>query len=159
MTTANQLANRFREVLINGKWIANTNCQKVLLEVSLEQATTKVNNLNTIHALTFHINYYVAGLINVFEGGDLKIKDKYSFDCPELKNEEEWILLKKELILNAENFANHVEQLSNSKLQSNFVKKEYGTYQRNIEAIIEHSYYHLGQISLIKKLTSNNISN
>lgn len=33
-----------------------------------------------------------------------------------------------------------------------FVKQEYGTYLRNIEAQIEHSYYHLGQISLIKKM-------
>jgi hypothetical protein len=33
-----------------------------------------------------------------------------------------------------------------------FEEEKYGIYRRNIEAIIEHSYYHLGQISLIKKL-------
>jgi len=34
----------------------------------------------SIAALTFHINYYVAGVLNVFQGGKLEIRDKYSFD-------------------------------------------------------------------------------
>lgn len=37
-------------------------------------------------------------------------------------------------------------------LSEPFVKEEYGSYLRNIEAQNEHSYYHLGQVSLIKKL-------
>lgn len=32
-----------------------------------------------------------------------------------------------------------------------------GSYLRNIEGVIEHSYYHLGQISLIKKMISRSI--
>jgi hypothetical protein len=30
--------------------------------------------------------------------------------------------------------------------------EQYGTWQRNLEAVIEHSYYHLGQIILIRKM-------
>ena len=37
-------------------------------------------------------------------------------------------------------------------MKENFVDEKYGTFQRNIEAMIEHSYYHLGQIVLIKKM-------
>jgi hypothetical protein len=37
-----------------------------------------------------------------------------------------------------------------------FVDEKYGTYLRNIEAMIEHSYYHLGQIVLIRKILSGN---
>lgn len=155
MKNALQLANRFKEVLLNGKWIANTNCQEQLSDISVKQATYKIKNLNTIYALTFHINYYVAGLLNVFEGGELEIKDKFSFDCPKISSEEKWNTIKVELISNAEKFAEHVEKMSDEQLATEFVKAEYGTYQRNIEAIIEHSYYHLGQISLIKKLVTN----
>jgi hypothetical protein len=36
-------------------------------------------------------------------------------------------------------------------LSQPFVKDEYGSCLQNIEAQIEHSYYHLGQVSLIKK--------
>ena len=38
------------------------------------------------------------------------------------------------------------------KLEEIFTDKKYGTYQRNLDAMIEHSNYHLGQISLIKKM-------
>jgi hypothetical protein len=42
--------------------------------------------------------------------------------------------------------------MSQNQLDEVFVDKKYGTYLRNIEAVIEHSYYHLGQIVLIKKM-------
>lgn len=57
-----------------------------------------------------------------------------------------------EFVCNAEKFINHVENMDNNLLTQPFVKEEYGSYLRNIEAQIEHSYYHLGQVSLIKKL-------
>ena len=69
MQTSKQLANRFREVLLNGKWIANTNFQDQLEDVTIEQATTKVSTLNTIALLTFHIDYYIAGLNHFFRTG------------------------------------------------------------------------------------------
>ena len=152
MESALQLANRFREVILNGKWIANTNCNSQLSNVSFEQSIQRISSLNTIYALTFHINYYVAGILNVFEGGELEIKDKFSFDFPEPKSSKDWDNLREELYLNGEKFTKLIEQMSDDKLTDKFVKEEYGTYHRNINAIIEHSYYHLGQISLIKKL-------
>jgi len=46
--------------------------------------------------------------------------------------------------------------MEDATLDSVFVDEKYGTYLRNIEGVIEHCYYHLGQISLIKKLVSEN---
>ena len=152
MENAKQLANRFREVILNGKWIANTNFKSALENVNWEQATTKVGSLNTIAALCFHVNYYIAGINHFFEEGSLDIRDKYSFDCPEIASDENWQALFNELLLNAEKFAQHVEKMSNEKLEAVFVDEKYGNYRRNIEAMIEHGYYHLGQISLIKKM-------
>lgn len=146
------IANRLREVLLNGKWIANTNFKEQVLSISWEQAIRKVDNLNTIALLTFHINYYIKGLINVFNGGHLEIRDKYSFDLPEIKSETDWNDLVNEFLNNAEMFADKVEQMSDKILDQPFVDEKYGSYSRNIEAIIEHSYYHLGQVSLIKKI-------
>ena len=90
METSNQLANRFREVFLNGTWIANTNYKDQLSGLNWKQAITKIGSLNSILALTYHINYYVAGVLQVFEGGNLDIRDKYSFDFPDIKSEEEW---------------------------------------------------------------------
>ena len=155
----NDLAPRLREVLLNGKWIANTNFKDQITSINWEQATENFENLNTIALLTFHINYYLKGLVNVFEGGNLEIHDRYSFDMPEIESETNWINLVNEFISNAEKFINHVEEMDEISLNKPFVKEEYGSYRRNIEAQVEHSYYHLGQISLIKKLIFQNKTN
>ncbi|WP_282163028.1 DinB family protein [Ulvibacterium marinum] len=152
MMSSIQLANRFREVILNGKWIANTNVQDQLRNVTLEQAVTEIDNLNTIAKLTFHLNYYISGVLNVFEGGDLEIRDKFSFDLPKMNSEQEWNDLTTNLFSNAEKFANHVEHMSEEKLNAEFVNTDYGDFRRNIEGIIEHSYYHLGQIVLLRKM-------
>ncbi|MGE6394624.1 DUF1572 domain-containing protein [Chryseobacterium scophthalmum] len=152
MSTTSQLSKRFREVLLNGKWIANTNFKEQLSDVTWEQATTKIDSLNTIAMLTFHIDYYIAGLVNVFEGGDLEIKDKFSFDLPPIESQQEWENVLNKLWQDSEKFATLLEQMPDSKLDEVFVDEKYGTYLRNIDGMIEHSYYHLGQITLIKKL-------
>jgi hypothetical protein len=146
------LANRLREVLLSGKWIANTNFKEEITSISWKQAIEKIENLNTIALLTFHINYYLKGVLNVFQGGNLEIKDKFSFDMPEISSETDWLNLVNEFVNNAEKFISHVEKMDDNLLTQPFVKEEYGSYLRNIEAQIEHSYYHLGQVSLIKKL-------
>lgn len=150
MSTTSQLAKRFREVLLDGKWIANTNFKEQLSDVTWEQATTKIDSLNTIAMLTFHVDYYIAGLVNVFEGGDLEIKDKFSFDLPPIESQEQWESLLNKLWQDSEKFANLLEQMPDSKLDEVFVDEKYGTYLRNIDGMIEHAY--LGQITLIKKM-------
>ncbi len=66
MKSTNEIANRFREVILNGTWIANTNFKHQLADLNWEIATTKVNSLNTIAVLAQHIHYYINGIKNVF---------------------------------------------------------------------------------------------
>ena len=82
------IASRLREVLLNGRWIANTNYKEQIQSINWQQANQKVDNLNTIAALIYHINYYLAGLLSAFENGRLEISDKYSFDLPQIKSEQ-----------------------------------------------------------------------
>lgn len=152
MERTHQIANRFREVLLNGLWVANTNYQDQLTNLTWEQATTQIDSLNTIALLTQHINYYIAGVLQVFKGGNLEISDRYSFDFPPIKNQEEWDIIKQQLLDNAEQFATAIESMPDTQLDAIFVDQKYGTYERNIEGMIEHCYYHLGQISLLKKM-------
>ena len=152
MTKTQFLAARLREVFINGKWIANTNYREQIVSVTWEQAIQKIDNLNTIALLTFHINYYLQGLLIVLNGGGLEIRDKYSFELPEIKTEKDWSKLVTDFLSNSEKFADKVEQLADNILDQPFADEKYGSYLRNIEGVIEHSYYHLGQISLLRKL-------
>ena len=152
MNQSKQLANRFREVTLNGTWVANTNLKSLIENVNLEGANKQFYKLNTIAKLTFHLGYYISGVLQVLEGGTLDIKDKFSFDMPDLETEDDWEALKKKVLKDAEQFAIKVSELSDEHLQQSFVNEKYGTYQRNINGMIEHCYYHIGQISLIKKM-------
>jgi len=152
MKESTLIASRLREVLLNGKWIANTNFKDQLSDLTWEQATTQIASLNTIAALTFHIDYYMGGVIQVLEGGPLEIRDKYSFDMPPITSQENWEILKDQFERDAETISNLIEQLTDEQLEEVFVEEKYGYYHRNLEGMIEHAYYHLGQVVLIKKM-------
>lgn len=151
MTFATQIAQQFQEVQLNGTWIA-TNLKAELSTVTWKQAVTKIADLNTIADLAFHVNYYVAGVLQVLEGGSLDIRDKFSFDRPPIESQADWEQLQIKIEQDAEKFATLLAKLSDDQLQAGFVKEEYGNYFRNLTGMIEHSYYHLGQIVLLKKL-------
>lgn len=151
MTFSTQIASQFKEVLLNGTWIS-TNYKAQLSDVSWVQATTKIADLNTIADLAFHINYYVAGVLQVLKSGTLDIRDKYSFDGPPIKSQEDWESLLTKMWRDAEQFAELVAGMPDQQLSEGFVKIEYGNYFRNLHGMIEHCYYHLGQIVLLKKL-------
>lgn len=152
MKETSQISKRFREVILNGTWIANTNFKDQLSDMDWEIAIKKLESLNTVADLAQHIHYYISGINTVFKGGNLEIKDKFSFDFLPIKSQGEWNAFLSKFWNDAEEFASLIEQLPEGKLDEAFVDKKYGTYLRNIEAMIEHSYYHLGQIVLIKKL-------
>ena len=152
MSKSLQLANRFREVIFDGTWIANTNFNMQLSDTNWEIATKKIENFNNIADLTQHILYYIKGLNEFFQKGALTISDKYSFDFPPITSDEDWEQIKSIFISEATIFVNTIEKFSDAQLNEIFVKKEYGTFERNIDAMIEHCYYHLGQIVLLRKM-------
>lgn len=152
MRFTTQIAKQFKEIFLIGDWAVATSYKTQLSNLTWKQATTKVGSFNSIAALTFHINYYVAGILNVFESGKLEIRDKYSFDMPPIKSQEDWARLLNKMWSDAEKLAERVEQMPDEKLEEVFVDEKYGNYYRNITALINHSFYHLGQIVLIKKM-------
>jgi hypothetical protein len=152
MNNAQQLASRFREVILNGTFIANTNYRHQLDCTDWQLVTQQVAQLNTIAILTQHIHYYIAGVLQVLQGGSLDIKDKYSFDFAPITSQQQWDGILERLWNDAEAFAELVEQLSPEQLDGPFTDPKYGTYYRNIDGMIEHCYYHLGQIVLLKKM-------
>jgi len=129
-----------------------TNYKLQLSDVSWEEATTKVESFDTIADLTFHIDYYLGGLIQIFQGGSLEIRDKYSYNAPPITSQKEWENRTVKLFNDAATFANLVEIMTGDTLIQPFVEEKYGNNYINIQAMIEHCYYHLGQIVLIKKL-------
>jgi len=151
MSVTIQIANHFREVHFGGNWTA-VNLKDTLAGISWQQAVTPVHSFNTIAALVYHMNYYVSAVLKVLEGAPLNASDKYSFDCPPIQSQEDWENLVNKTFADAEKFAALIEQLPEHTLWEDFYDNKYGNYYRNIHGIIEHTHYHLGQVSLIKKL-------
>lgn len=150
--TTTYLAERLKEVFTEGKWITGTNFKEQITQMDWKDATKSIDGLNSVALLTFHIHYYIVGVTQVLEGGPLEIRDKYSFDAPPIHSAKDWADLMQRFCTDAENFIQLIETLPEEKLSENFVDEKYGSYQRNIDAMIEHCYYHLGQVILIKKL-------
>jgi hypothetical protein len=146
-----QIAKQFRDVHFGGNWTA-VNLKDTVADITWQQATTEVNDFNTIATLVFHTNYYVGAVMKLLLGGPLDASDKFSFALPPIACSEDWDQLLNKVWREAEAFASLVEQLPEAKLWDDFADGKYGNYYRNITGIIEHLHYHLGQIVLIKKM-------
>ena len=151
MSITAQIAKNLREVYFGGNW-TSVNLKDNLADVNHEQATQKVHTFNTIATLVYHIGYYITAVTKVLEGGTLDAKDEHSFSHPPIKSEEDWQNLLNKTWNQAQHFADLIEQIPDSQLEENFTDPKYGNYYRNLQGIVEHTHYHLGQIVLIKKI-------
>lgn len=151
MTLPQLLAKHLRDVHFGGNW-TTSNLRDNLAGVTWQQATTQVHALNSIATLLYHVNYYVVVVTKVLQGDALNAKDEYSFSHPPIGSQQDWEAMKEKVWADAEVFASLIEQLPESKLWENFTDPKYGTYYRNLQGIIEHTHYHLGQIAIIKKI-------
>jgi len=155
MSLSKQIAKHFREVFFGGNW-TSVNLKESLADVSWQQAVTKVHSFNSIATLTYHITYYVSAVLKVLQGEPLNASDKLSFDHPPIESQEEWEQLQNNAWANVERFANLVELLPEERFWEDFTDNKYGNYYRNINGIIEHAHYHLGQVVILKKLINEN---
>lgn len=153
MNLSAQMAKHFSEVFFGGNW-TSVNLKQTLEGVNWQQATTQLHGFNSIATLVYHIHYYVSVVKKVLEGEALNASDKYSFDLPPITSAAGWNSLLDKVWSDATAFAGLVEQLPEQKTGEIFADEKYGTYYRNIHGIIEHTHYHLGQITLIKKMLS-----
>ncbi len=151
MNTPTQLAKHLREVFFGGNWTCS-NVKDTLADVSWQQANTQVHNINTIATLVHHMSYYVTAVLAVLKGAPLIAKDSESFAHPPINNHTDWLKMQAKVWADVKAFATLLEQLPEHKLWENFTDEKYGIYFRNMNGIIEHTHYHLGQIALVKKL-------
>ena len=151
MQTIAHITKHLRDFYSGNNWTAS-NLKTQLEGIAWQEAATTVYDFNTVAVLVFHINYYVEVTLKVLQGHPLDAHDKFAFDCPEINSKEDWDALVTKVFTDAENFASMLEKLPENRLWENIADPKYGNYYRNIQGIIEHNHYHLGQIALIKKI-------
>jgi uncharacterized damage-inducible protein DinB len=151
MTITAQIAKHLREVHLGGNWTW-VNLRDTLTGVDWQQATQKTEGFNTILGLTYHIHYYVHVVLKALRGGPFDAHDRYSYAHPPVNNQADWEQLLARVWEEAEAFAALIEQLPDERLGEIFMEEKYGNLYRNLQGIIEHSHYHLGQIVILKKM-------
>jgi len=153
MQITQQLAKHVRDVHFGGNW-TSVNLKDTLAAVTWQQAIAQPADGNSIATLVFHIHYYVDVVTRVLKGGPLDAKDEYSFAHLPIGSQHDWEAMLAKMWADAETFAALIEQMPDHKLAEDFVDAKCGTWYRNIQGIIEHTHYHLGQIVLLKKRLS-----
>ena len=151
MDYTRQIAKQLRDLHFGGNWTVS-DLRQHLNDVSLDEALTKVGELNTIATLTFHIHYFIDVAIKYLKQEKQDANDKHSFSHPPFETNDDWKRFVELVLTNGEKLAGLIEEIPDERLNDIFMEKKFGNYFRNLLGIIEHSYYHLGQIVLIKKL-------
>lgn len=151
MNLSQQIAKHLRDTYSGGNW-TSSNYRHHLADVTWQEAVTKVHTFNTILTLVWHTTYYLTVVRKVLEGEPLQAKDAWSFDHPPVQSTADWEAILQKTREEAEALAALVEQVPESRLNEAFLDGQYGTWFRNLEGIVEHSHYHLGQIVFLKKL-------
>ena len=135
MNHSEALAKQYHD-LIEGGNIAGVGFKEVLHDVTWQEATTQIG--------------YVKMVTKMLEEGQLEGNDAASFVHEPVTSKEAWETLLDNTWHEAKVFTKLVAQLPEKRLSEPF--KVYGTYYRNLHGLIEHTYYHLGQMRLLKKL-------
>lgn len=151
MTVPEHIAKLLRDAYFGENWTASS-LKEHISDVTYKEATTSYHFLNTIAKLVYHMNYYVVAVNGVLKGEELAAKDKFSFNHPKFNTQKDWEEFLKSVYQTTEETARLIEEFPESKLMSDFSEDKYGTVYRNLHGIVEHIYYHLGQIVIIKKL-------
>ena len=151
MKLASSISKHFNGVYKGPNWSDN-NLKDHLNDITWKEAIHKMEGVNTILQLSYHVHYYVQGVTKVLEGGSLSIRDKYSFDHPEVNGEQDWEELRKEIFEAGEKFAILISGMNEEQFWTDFTDEKYGNYFTNLIGILEHLHYHLGQIVILKKM-------
>jgi len=151
MQLTEQVAKHIREVFYGGNWTW-VNLKDTLQGISREQALAKQGSFNTIATLTYHIGYYVTAILQVMRGQPLDASDKFSFTHPPLATEADWQAMQQKIFTEADELVLRVQAIPEARLWELFAEEKYGHIYRNLQGLVEHTHYHLGQIALLKKM-------
>lgn len=156
MNSCQRIAKGFKEVYFGKNW-TGSDLNAALADVTREEALIKIGDLNSIYTLVYHKHYYVRELRKVLQGAPFKAQDALSFHTPDLPDEKDWLEFRELVFEEARAFVPLINGFNEDDLEDLPGDPAWGDYYRNLQGIVEHCHYHLGQIILIKKMLRSNL--
>ena len=151
MNILNLIATQIREVYEGGNW-TDVSIAETIKDVNWEQAKQRTaGSSNTIASLLHHLYYWNGILMQRLQGHNPIIPETNGFDVNEIKNENDWKLLIEKTHQSFRQLAEAAANFPEEKLAEKYAARG-SSYYKNLQGIVEHAHYHLGQIVILKKL-------
>lgn len=150
MSKSALIACRIHTLFFGPNW-TETSLSELIQSHSFAEFTNSKVGTNSAAAVLFHIHYYQKVQLAVLQWGSLTAKDSKSFHHPNWSEESDWLQFGSAVIDTGIELEATIAQLPETIWSEPFVKGEYGSYETNFLGMLEHSYYHFGQLLLALK--------
>ncbi|NNV56411.1 DinB family protein [Limnovirga soli] len=151
MQTSAAIALQMKEVYEGGNW-SEVDLAATLADITWAEANiiTPVS-ANSIAAILIHLQFYNNVVKDRLAGINTAIPDTNGFDVPKMKNAADWKLLQQNSFASALALMDVVSALPDEKLFEVLTSSGVTVY-KTLHGVVEHAYYHLGQIVMLKKI-------
>lgn len=150
---AQHMGKHYRQAFFGGNW--SDNCYQQHIDgLDYRLATEAQPGANSIAAIVYHVHFFINGVLSVLEGRELVTGDDKSWQTPSFTSQAEWDSFVARVLAEAEQLAQALEALPEGGIWAHFYDPKYSSIFTNGLGILEHSYYHLGQIALLRKQTT-----
>lgn len=151
MRLTRNMATHIIEAYEGNSW-SDVCVKEIVQDINFAEAVaiTKASP-NSIASLLYHMMFYNNAICQRLRGEEPQVGSANGFDHPPLENENDWQKLVVDAMESARNLSKAMEHFPEEDLfRENPVGK--GTFYKKFHGVIEHNYYHLGQIMMLKKL-------
>lgn len=148
----NRIIDQIEQLHNNKNWV-ELNLYEVLNGITDDMANLKLPNFNhTIHQIARHlVTDFV--VLKRLQGIDYKSPDEEIW-IPAEKLNFKWTDTVNAIKENKNELIRELQNLSDESLDKPILKDHSSVYE-NLHGYIQHSYYHFGQIALMKKIIEN----
>lgn len=148
---AQHFGKHYRAAFAGGNWSDNS-LRQHLEGLPLAEATRRHGAANSIAAIAYHLHYFVNGVLNVLTGQPLDTRDAPSWETPAFATQAEWDAFVARLLADGEAVAAAFEALPEEGMWLPFHDPKYSSVFTNGLGILEHTYYHLGQVAVLRRV-------
>jgi uncharacterized damage-inducible protein DinB len=153
MSVSEAIAQHLLDIHFGENW-TDSWITKNLEDVSRKEALqVTAGSVNTVASLLYHITFYNKVIEQRLKGTDPYINESNGFDMPVIHSDEDWEALKADNLQTAKDLAALIKDIPDTRLQQPVLKLPGSeSYYRQLHGVIEHAYYHLGQIVILKNI-------
>lgn len=149
----NRIRGLLAQIFQGEPWVGN-NLSTTLDQVSASDAATHwLTEAHSIWEIVLHLKAWRSFLLHKLKGDqhfNIEQGEPEDWPTPPEATEEAWQQTLQDLTQNQAEISDLLENWQDEQLESTVPGRPYSFYTL-IHGIIQHDYYHIGQISLIKK--------